>query len=79
MADIAVASYPSPRVFVYPWSSGFGTKYTNPSTLPAGSGYGVSFSPDGSLIAVAHNDSPYVSVYPWSSGLGLSMQMHRHL
>ena len=32
------------------------------SVLP-GTGYGVSFSPDGSLCAVAHNSSPYLTVY----------------
>ena len=35
----------SPFVQAYPWStSGFGTKFTNPSTLPAGAGNGVAFS-----------------------------------
>jgi hypothetical protein len=36
--DIAVAHFTSPYISVYPWSSGFGTKYANPSTLPTGSG-----------------------------------------
>jgi hypothetical protein len=30
-------------VSAYPWSSGFGTKYANPSTLPTGAGYGIDF------------------------------------
>lgn len=56
----------------YPWSSsGFGTKYANPTTLPTGTGFGVAFSPDGSAIAIAHTASPFVSAYPWSgSGFG---------
>ena len=70
---IAVAHNTTPFITAYPWSgSGFGTKYANPSTLPAaGTGYAVAFSPDGSAIAVAHNDSPYITAYPWSgSGFG---------
>ena len=43
--DLAVAHYTSPYISVYPWSSGFGTKYSDPSTLPTGSGRGVAFSP----------------------------------
>jgi hypothetical protein len=30
-------------VTAYPWSSGFGTKYANPATLPAGIGRAVTF------------------------------------
>ena len=43
--DIAVAHGTSPYISVYPWDSGFGTKYTDPSTLPTGIGIGVAFSP----------------------------------
>ena len=43
--DLAVGHYSSPYISVYPWSSGFGTKYANPSTLPTGNGRGVAFSP----------------------------------
>ena len=44
-SDIAVAHDTSPYISVYPWSSGFGTKYANPATLPTGNGYGVAFNP----------------------------------
>jgi hypothetical protein len=43
--NIAVAFEASPYIAVYPWSSGFGTKYSNPSTLPTGDGFGIAFSP----------------------------------
>ena len=69
-ANIAVSYFTSPYISVYPWSSGFGTKYADPATLPAGAGYAVTFSPDSANIAVAHDISPYISVYPWSSGFG---------
>ena len=67
--DIAVAHNATPFVTAYPWSSstGFGTKYTNPATLPTNTSPGVAFSPAGDAIAVAHYTSPYVSAYPWSS------------
>ena len=66
--SLAVAHTTSPFVTAYPWSSaGFGTKFTNPATLPTGTGFGVAFSPDGTALAVAHATSPYVSAYPWSS------------
>ena len=65
---IAVAHSTSPYVTAYPWSSGFGAKFTNPSTLPTGDGLGVAFSPAGDAIAVAHGGaSPYITAYPWSS------------
>jgi hypothetical protein len=42
---IAVAHSTTPFVSAYPWSgSGFGTKYTNPATLPTGNGNGVAFN-----------------------------------
>jgi hypothetical protein len=40
---IAVAHGTTPFVTAYPWSSGFGTKYANPATLPSNNGYGVAF------------------------------------
>lgn len=62
---------PTP-LYVYPWSNstGFGTKYTNPATIPGGTVYGIAFSPSGNAIAVAHNSSPYISVYPWNTSTG---------
>ena len=70
--QIAIAHDASPFVSAYPWTgAGFGTKFTNPGTLPTGTGRGVAFSPAGTEIAIAHSTSPYVSAYPWSgSGFG---------
>ena len=70
---IAVAHGTTPFISVYPWSgSGFGTKFSNPATRPAGEGNSVAFSVDGDAIAVAHATTPFVSVYPWdvSTGFG---------
>ncbi len=64
----------SPYVTAYPWDNGFGTKLADPSTLPAGNGRCVAFSPDKKFIAVGHSGSPYVSVYNWSNaGFGAKL------
>ena len=75
--DIAVVFQSTPYISVYPWDSGFGTKYSDPSTLPTATsvGRGVAFTPDGADIAVTHWDDssywlPSISVYRWSSGFG---------
>jgi len=70
--DIAVPSVSSPFVQIYPWDSGFGTKWTNPATLPNDTMSGAAFSPAGSAVAVAGAYSTkFVYAYPWSgSGFG---------
>ena len=73
MTDIALAHATSPRVSAYPWSSGggFGAKFANPGTLPAGTGRGVSYSEADDFVAVGHDGSPFISIYPWSgAGFG---------
>lgn len=51
---------------------GFGTKYSDPSTLPAGYGYAIDFTPSGDAIIISHQNSPYISAYPFdlTSGIG---------
>ena len=42
---IAVAHEVTPFITAYPWSgSGFGTKYSNPATVPTLTGFGVAFN-----------------------------------
>ena len=36
---------------------------TTPSVLPAGNGWSVAFSPDGTHMTVAHPTSPYITIY----------------
>ena len=67
---IAVAHSVSPYISAYIWAAGFGTRYTNPATLPAGTSYKVDFDTLGNNIVVVYNTSPYMSVYPWSNGFG---------
>jgi hypothetical protein len=58
----------SPYIQVYAWTDnlGYGTKYSNPATLPTGSVADVSWNNQTALIT-AHTNSPYVTAYPWSS------------
>ena len=62
----------SPYISAWEFSAaGFGTKFGDPSSVPAGYGYGCDFHPDGDAIAVAHGTSPFISAYKWSgSGFG---------
>ncbi len=42
---VAIGNSASPRVSIYPWSSGgYGTKYANPTTLPTSVGQAIAFT-----------------------------------
>jgi hypothetical protein len=63
----------SPYIQAYEWSdaTGFGAKYSAPATLPAGLGFDVEVSPDGSAILMANQNTPSVTAYAWSkNGFG---------
>lgn len=49
------------------WSSGFGTKQSNPSSYLQGTTFAVKFSPNGEYIAQTSTNSPYLRVWSWSS------------
>jgi hypothetical protein len=67
-----VAHDTSPYITVYPWSgSGFGTKFSDPASVPAGDGRSVTFSASDDVLFVGHATSPRITAYPWSgSGFG---------
>lgn len=69
---IFITSSGSPYIQAYPWDgSGFGSRVSDPGTLPAGApgqNQNLALSPDGAYVSVAHAVSPYISTYPWSSG-----------
>lgn len=70
---VAVGHSTTPFISAYDWSdtTGFGSKYSNPATLPTAAVYGTSFNPSNTAISVAMDASPWVSIYPWSaSGFG---------
>lgn len=64
---VAFAHQNSPNLTVYPWSSGFGTKFANPATLPQASS-DVAFRPGGDVIVSAGSPNP--DAYAWSNGFG---------
>jgi hypothetical protein len=68
-AYLTVACGSSPFLVSYNWSSGFGTKLTDPSAL-AGAGTKVTFTASETDVAASHFNSPYVSSYPWQPGYG---------
>ena len=71
--QIAVSHNTSPYLTAYPWSSsGYGTKYADPATLPGNSGTSVAFSAAGNAIATCYSAvSPYVAAYAWTgAGFG---------
>ena len=61
------------KVLVYPWSSGFGTKYSDPATLPVAGPiyYNAGAMTDiGDAVAMLTGTSPYVQGYPFSKTTG---------
>jgi len=68
---IFAATSASPRIHAWSWSStatGFGTKSSNPSTLPTGSAWAMDMTDNESHIGVVHDTTPFLSVYQWTAG-----------
>jgi len=64
------------RTYTFNDAIGFGTAYSNPSSLPAGGNtVGIDLQVDDSLIFLAHATSPYITGYPFgtSSGYGTKL------
>lgn len=56
-------------LYAYAWSSGWGSKYSDPSGLEAGAR--ATISKDGNYVFTTEQASPYVAAYGWSaSGFG---------
>jgi hypothetical protein len=66
---LAVSLGGSPNVSVYRWYDGFGRKYSDPASLPSGSGsaLGVRWSRNGNDIVIAQNSSSIVTIYSWNN------------
>lgn len=71
---IAIVCTLSPRVHAYPWSNstGFGSKYANPSTTAPTAIDSVAFSPSGDAVIIYGSSS--VAAYSWSSSTGFGTQ-----
>jgi stage V sporulation protein SpoVS len=70
---VAASSFASPFLDIYTYTSlaGFGTRYSNPSTLPD-FGYGITYNATNGAIAISTAASPFVYAYPFTiaSGIG---------
>lgn len=69
---LAVGGQTSPYVAVYPWStSGYGAKFSDPSSAIHNNVMGLAWSPAGNAIAFTVFTSPYLIAYRFSaSGFG---------
>jgi WD40 repeat protein len=69
---VAVGSTGSPFVQVYAWdkTTGFGTKYSNPSGGPYAQVFGIAWHPSANSIFFAVDDYPYVGAWEWSNSTG---------
>lgn len=72
--DLAASVSGSPYVAAYPWNSnGLGPKYSDPATLPSGSGgaYDVRFfGATYGALGVARESLSGITVYRWNRGFG---------
>jgi hypothetical protein len=75
MEAIVLGANTTPFIHAYAWTgSGFGTKYSNPASLPGGATYEVRFSPRGNFLgATFFTGTPYIRVWPWSSATGFGV------
>jgi len=68
---IAVASNVSPDIHVWPWSSsGFGSPYANPSTLPGYDQYDCAWTTDSAALVSCGLVSPFVHAWAFDNGFG---------
>ena len=69
--EIVGSDSSSPYLHAWAWSSGWGTKFSNPVNLPTQYAKNIAFSPNGNFIAVNNTTLRYPSAYGWStSGFG---------
>lgn len=68
---IFIARDSSPHINAYSWAGGFGSKYSNPATLPIGLiAYSVTYNSVFPSVAISQSSTPYVAAYPWSNSTG---------
>ena len=73
---VAIGHDTSPFVTAYTiGSSAFGSKFTNPTTLPTATVKDLAFNPARSTLVLAHSGgSPTAASYPWSSTSGFGVR-----
>ena len=68
--DIVMGVNGTPYIEAYEWDDGFGTKYSDPSTLPTNAVVEANFNKAGDVVGFAQIGTPYCGAYPWESGTG---------
>jgi hypothetical protein len=69
--NLIVGHATTPFLSAYAWSNGFGTKYTNPSTLPTGVKVGGTFLNNAETAIINMSSvSPYINIYAWNNTTG---------
>lgn len=71
-ATVFAAATGTTRAHAYRWSQGFGTKYSNPASLPNGSCYQVQANRKKTVVGFIQNTSTnrFMAFYPWSDSSG---------
>lgn len=70
---VAVGHATTPFLSVYQWTARqFGSKFTNPGTLPAAQVNGVDFHPTADIIAAASQTFPYLEAWEFTHSAGPS-------
>lgn len=73
---IAAVSFQSPYILVYGWSSsGFSSKFANPSTLPSGGQFDIHFDPNDNYIVFGDTNTPFIHAYAWSNSTGFGAKL----
>jgi len=65
--EIVGSGSSSPFLHAWAWSSGWGTKFSNPSSVPTQYAKNIAFSPNGNFLAVNNTTLRYPAAYGWSS------------
>lgn len=58
------------KAYAFDQTTGFGSAFSNPATVPTGACYTVVAAKTNDLVAVCSSASPYIFVYPWDDSTG---------
>lgn len=69
---VFICSTNSPYIEAYSFdsTSGFGSKFSNPASLPSGPCYDITVGKTNDVVAVVSTSFPYVTAYPWDDNTG---------
>jgi len=80
---LAASHFTTPYVTIYPFDtilSTFGTKLADPTpTLPAGTGYTVSFHPNDDAIFIGHATTPFMTSYNFTGLSDEDYEVYRYM